>query len=791
MRAFVTGGGGFIGGAVIRRLLAEGYDVRTLIRPGEATPLLEGLPVERVTGDLADLDALRRGVDGCDLVFHLAALYSFWGHPWEEFYRSNVEGTRNALQAAWDAGASRIVYTSSIATLGQPPADGSPADEETPSSLAGMLGHYKRSKYMAEQVAHDFARRGAPVVIVNPSMPVGVGDHTPTPSGRMIIDFLNGKMPAYVDTTLTVVDVDDVAAGHLLAAEKGRIGERYILGGEVLTLKQLLDLLADVSGLPPARWRIPHAAALAWAYVDVSLAAVDRRHVPVATPTSARLSYRREAYSSAKAVRELGFAQTPAREALRKAVDWYRANGYAPPAPGKHTSGAARTTSAPPSKEGTMKAVVFDYDLPRIVAAMAAGKVDPRAYLATIGPTQLKDVPEPKLIADDWTVVRTVLCGICGSDTKLVFIDAQMDNPLSGFVSFPFIPGHEAVGVVEKIGPAVKRVRPGDRVALNPWLSCAPRGIEPVCSACARGHYYLCEHFADGRLSPALHNGNCRDAGGAFAPLFPAHESQLFRIPDDVAFEQAVVADPFSVSMHAVLKAPPAAGAKALVYGCGTLGLLAIGFLRAAFPETDVVAVARYPFQQELAEAMGARWVLPSGSTADLVRNVAGITGERPIKPRYGPPWLHGGVDVIYDSVGSADTLAAGLRVARPLSRIVITGVSKPKRFEWTPQYFKEIELVGSNAFGVEELEGHRKHAFEIFFDLLSAGRLALPPVVTHRFALEEYREALLVAHQKGRNRTVKAVFAFPGSRTGCVNGHGLAPPCSAAPGDPAIRPSA
>jgi dihydroflavonol-4-reductase len=221
------------------------------------------------------------------------------------------------------------VYTSSIATLGQP-ADGSPADEETPSALAGMIGHYKRSKFLAEEVARDLARRGAPVVIVNPAAPVGVGDHKPTPTGRMIVDFLNGRMPAYVDTCLTLVDVDDVAAGHLLAAETGRVGERYILGGEILSLKGMLDILSEVSGLPPVRWRIPHALALAWGYLDVSLAAIDRRRVPVATPTSARLSRRRESFSSAKAVRELGFSQTPAREALRKAVDWYRANGYAP-----------------------------------------------------------------------------------------------------------------------------------------------------------------------------------------------------------------------------------------------------------------------------------------------------------------------------------------------------------------------------------------------------------------------------------------------------------------------------
>jgi dihydroflavonol-4-reductase len=329
VRAFVTGGTGFVGGAVVRRLLAEGYAVRTLVRPGADARQLAGLPVERVLGELADVDALKRGAADCDQVFHVAALYSFWGHPWEEFYRSNVEGTRNVLRAARDAGASRIVYTSSIATLGQP-ADGSPADEETPSFLADMIGHYKRSKFLAEEAARDLARRGAPVVIVNPAAPVGVGDHKPTPTGRMIVDFLNGRMPAYVDTCLTLVDVDDVAAGHLLAAEKGRVGERYILGGEILSLKGMLDILSEVSGLPPVRWRIPHALALAWGYLDVSLAAIDRRRVPVATPTSARLSRRRESFSSAKAVKELGFPQTPAREALRKAVEWYRANGYAP-----------------------------------------------------------------------------------------------------------------------------------------------------------------------------------------------------------------------------------------------------------------------------------------------------------------------------------------------------------------------------------------------------------------------------------------------------------------------------
>lgn len=328
----MTGANGFIGGAVVRRLLDEKYDVCGLVRRGADIRLLDGLPVERIEGDLDDLDALRRGCQGCDHVFHVAALYSFWGHPWKEFYRSNVVGTGHALQTAWQAGASRIVYTSSIATLGQP-TDGSPGDEDTPVSADDMIGHYKRSKLMAEEVARQLARRGAPVVIVNPAAPVGAGDYKPTRTGAMIVDFLNGRMPAYVDTQLTLVDVDDLALGHILAARRGRIGERYILGGETLTLEAILRILAEESGLPPPRWRIPHAVAIAWGYVDAGLATIDRRRVPMATPTTAKLSLRPEAFSSHKAIRELGFPQTPARVALRKAITWYRANGYAPPAP--------------------------------------------------------------------------------------------------------------------------------------------------------------------------------------------------------------------------------------------------------------------------------------------------------------------------------------------------------------------------------------------------------------------------------------------------------------------------
>jgi dihydroflavonol-4-reductase len=329
MRVFLTGGTGFVGGAVARQLVNAGHSVRALVRHGSNTRQLEGLPIEQVEGDLLDVGSLERGVQGCDWVFHVAALYTFWGHPWETFYQTNVEGTRRVLQAATDAGISRVVHTSSIATLGLND-DRSPANENTPVSIDDMIGHYKRSKFMAEQVACEFARQGLPVVIVNPSAPVGVGDHKPTQTGKVIVDFLNGRMPAYVDTGLNLVDVEDVALGHLLAAEKGRIGECYILGGENLTLKQVLDDLAEISGRPAVRLRIPHFVTFLWAYLDINLARIFPDRVPSATPETARLSYHYEFFDSSKAVQELGFPQHPAYEALQKAVEWYRANGYAP-----------------------------------------------------------------------------------------------------------------------------------------------------------------------------------------------------------------------------------------------------------------------------------------------------------------------------------------------------------------------------------------------------------------------------------------------------------------------------
>jgi dihydroflavonol-4-reductase len=327
MRIFMTGATGFVGGALAHRLLESGHQIKALVRPGADLRQVAELPIQQVIGNLGNIEVLLHGMEGCEWVFHVAALYSFWGHTWQEFNQSNVQGTRNVMEAARQTGVQRVVYTSSIAALGLNK-DRSPATETTPVSLKDMIGSYKRSKYLAERVAVQFAGEGLPVVIVNPSAPVGVGDFKPTRTGQMIVDFLKGRMFGYVDTGLNIVDVDDVANGHLLAAESGRVGERYILGGENMTLKQLLDTLADISGLPQVRLHIAHSVALAWAYLDTGLAHICPRHTPTATPETVLLSRRYEYYESSKAKKELGYSPKPAYQALSKAVDWYRLNGY-------------------------------------------------------------------------------------------------------------------------------------------------------------------------------------------------------------------------------------------------------------------------------------------------------------------------------------------------------------------------------------------------------------------------------------------------------------------------------
>jgi dihydroflavonol-4-reductase len=325
VRALVTGATGFVGAAVARALLSAGWQVRALVRGSSDRRNLQGLPMEIAVGDLTDCASLDRAIADCPVLFHVAADYRLGTREPSQLYRCNVEGTRNILLAARHAGVDRIVYTSSVATIGLPK-DGAPGLEDTPVALTDMIGHYKRSKYLAEQLVRDAARTGVPVVIVNPSTPVGPGDVKPTPTGQMVLDAASGRTPAYVDTGLNIVHVDDVATGHLLAYQRGRPGERYILGGQDMTLQEILMQIAGLVGREPPRIRLPHAAVLGVAFVAEAFAKVSGRSTRISVE-AARMSEKRMFFSSAKAIDELGYRWRPPIEAFADAVRWFRGRG--------------------------------------------------------------------------------------------------------------------------------------------------------------------------------------------------------------------------------------------------------------------------------------------------------------------------------------------------------------------------------------------------------------------------------------------------------------------------------
>ncbi len=332
MNCFLTGASGFIGANLAHELVGRGHRVKALLRPGSDLRGLVGADFERVEGDVSDAATLKAAMKGCDWCFHVAASYHLWLRDYAPMYAANVEGTRNVLEAAASAGCARIVYTSTVGCIGLPKPIGGrlvPSDETTPVSEGQMSNHYKRSKWLAEKVATELARNGLPIVIVNPSAPVGPRDVKPTPTGKVIVDFLNREMPAYLDTGLNWVHVRDVAIGHILAAEKGRIGERYILGHAEgnWTMKEAFAVLEEVSRVPAPKFRIPYFLALAAAHVNEMTSAITGK-MPKAPLAGVRMARHKMFFNAAKAIRELGLPQTPPRQALAAAVEWFRKNGY-------------------------------------------------------------------------------------------------------------------------------------------------------------------------------------------------------------------------------------------------------------------------------------------------------------------------------------------------------------------------------------------------------------------------------------------------------------------------------
>jgi threonine dehydrogenase-like Zn-dependent dehydrogenase len=378
-------------------------------------------------------------------------------------------------------------------------------------------------------------------------------------------------------------------------------------------------------------------------------------------------------------------------------------------------------------------------------------------------PVALQDVPDARPLRPDWVVARPRLTGICGSDSKQILLDfgeGDIDNAMSGFCSFPQVMGHEVVADVVELGPEARGLEVGQRVVLNPWLSCRPRGVQPLCPACEAGDLSLCWSFLTGPISAGIHTGVSSDATGGYAELMPAHDSMLIPVPDSIPDEQAVFADPFAVSLHGVTRHPPPPGGRALVYGAGALGTTTLAILRALYPSVDVAVVARFEAQAKLARQLGAAEVVEPEPRINVVEKLAAWSGGVLRTPMQGLPMAHpGGIDVVYDTVGKPETFEVGVRLLKARGTLVKSGVHAPGRWEWSPLYFKEISWVGSNAFGIEEVDGRRQHGIRHYLDLVESGRVDLTGMLTHRFGLNEWRDAFLTIANQGETGAIKVAF--------------------------------
>jgi threonine dehydrogenase-like Zn-dependent dehydrogenase len=405
-----------------------------------------------------------------------------------------------------------------------------------------------------------------------------------------------------------------------------------------------------------------------------------------------------------------------------------------------------------------VKAVQFVPSVPLYVLGKLVGPHIPGVYWSRWSCLQFRDVPEPDLPGPDWVRVRVTMGGICGSDLNLITLH---DTPTASvYTSFPFTIGHETVGRVAEVGPRVAGLRPGQRVVVDPVLSCAARGFDTPCPACQRGDLSLCHRRTEGRLSPGLLIGGCRDTSGSWSPYLVAHESQVTPLPDDVADEDAVLVDPFACALHAVLRNPPPEGGTALVIGAGVVGLCVVAALRALDLPARIVALARHGFQADLAERFGAHDVVLVGSDDAYYEDVARLSGGRVLRPILGRPVVHGGVPTVYECVGSDRSLDDALRFAAPSGRVVLLGLAGvTRRVDWTPIWLNELQVVGSFICSTERYREQTLRTYDLAVRLLAARRVGLGRLVTHRFPLVKYREAIATALGKRRTRAIKVVL--------------------------------
>jgi threonine dehydrogenase-like Zn-dependent dehydrogenase len=406
-----------------------------------------------------------------------------------------------------------------------------------------------------------------------------------------------------------------------------------------------------------------------------------------------------------------------------------------------------------------MKAIRFDATIPKYAAGLALSKVRPALLWSGRSCTSLDDVPLPALPAPDWVRVKTRLGGICGSDLSAIHLHTS--PYYSALTSFPYTLGHENVGVISEVGPAVVGWRPGERVVVEPTLWCAPRGFTPAdwCPACQRGEINRCQRFQAGRLAPGLFIGSCPDTGGSWSPYFVAHQSQLYRVPEHLSDDNALMTEPFACGLHPAVQHMPPDDATVLIIGGGTIGLCVLAALRGLGSQAAILVAARYPFQREAARRLGASDVLDGDVTAEVVRR----TGAALRKPLIGRPVIVGGVDMTFECAGSDRALDDALRLTRSGGKVVLVGVPGiPKDVDWTAIFAQELTVAAAYTFHhAEPWQGQTWRAFDLALDLLGRGVVDLSWLVTHRFPLEQYDEAFTLLARKGSSRCVKAVFQF------------------------------